>query len=232
MKALLFLLLFAGVGLASAAEFPRHVEIEYHVNLGPLKIGEWRGAFDHDGKTYKVVSTSRTVGLAAVLYPFHMVRRSSGRVTAQGLRTDLFEEVRNGKVKRRVKFDWEQKQALLFDGTNEQTVPLPDNTWDDQSFAYHFAYTARETTGQQVNLTDGRRIKAYEYKILGNERLKTVVGELDTVHVQKVNPPGDKSGFDTWIAPGYFNMPVRTRMKERSGMVFDFEVDWVRHSSP
>jgi uncharacterized protein DUF3108 len=230
-RSLLCLVLLAIAGPASAASVPGRVEIAYRVSVGPLRIGEGRNVFEHDGRKYKVVSTSKTAGVAAVLYPLDIVRRSAGRVTAQGLRPDSFEEIRNGKLKRRVQFDWNRKQAVLFDGETEQTVPLPENTWDETSFGYNFAFADAEPAVQEVNLTDGRRIKLYGYTIVGNERLNTALGPVDAVHVQKVNPPGDKSAFDTWIAPAYFNLPVKTRMKERGGTVFDWEIAGIQHSA-
>jgi hypothetical protein len=231
LKLLLCLLLLTLVGQASAANAPERVEITYNVSIGPMRVGEGRDVFEHDGKKYKVVSTSRTAGVAGVLYPLDIVRQSSGRVTHQGLRPEAFEETRNGKPKRRVRFHWNRKQALLFNGKSERTVPLPDNTWDETSFGYNFAFVAAGgPAAQQVHLTDGRRIKLYTYTIVGTERLRTALGPLDAVHVRKVNQPGDKSAFDTWIAPAYFNLPVKTRIKERGGTVFDWEIADIRHS--
>lgn len=231
MRSLLSFLLLAVAGVASAATVPARVEITYRVSVGPLKIGVGRDVLEHDGKTYTVVSESRTAGVAAIFYPLDVVRQSAGRVTAEGLRPDTFEEMRNGKLKRRVQFDWAKKQAVLFDGQTEQTVPLPERTWDETSFGYNFAFAEREPASRQVNLTDGRRIKLYEYAILGSERLKTAIGPVDTVHVQKLQPPGTKSEFDTWIAPAYYNLPVKTRIKERGGTVFDWEVVKIDHSA-
>ena len=231
LRALLSLLLLVVAGLAAAAAVPARVEITYRVSVGPLKIGEGRDVLQHDGKTYKVVSESKTAGIASIVYPLDMVRQSVGRVTAEGLRPDTFQEMRNGKVKRRVQFDWEKKQALLYDGRTEQTVPLPERTWDETSFGYNFAFSEREPASQQVNLTDGRRITLYEYAIVGSEKLKTAIGSVDTVHVQKLQAPGSKGAFDTWIAPAYYNLPVKTRIKERGGTVFDWEVVKIDYSA-
>jgi hypothetical protein len=231
-NALLCLLLLGLAGEANAARVPERVEITYSVRVGPLRIGEGRDVLGHDGKTYKVVSISSTAGVAAVLYPLDIIRQSTGRITTWGLRPEAFEETRNGKPKRRARFDWNRKQAMLFDGKTERSVPLPDNTWDQASFGYNFAFVAAgEPAVEQVHLTDGRRIKLYAYSIVGSERLKTTLGQLDVVHVRKVNEPGDKDSFDTWIAPSYFNLPVKTRIKERGGTVFDWEVDGIQHST-
>jgi hypothetical protein len=215
------LVLLAGAALAHAGTVPQRVEIVYRVSIGPLNIGEGHDVFEHDGKTYQVTSEAKTTGVAAALYRLSILRESRGRITPKGLRTDSFAELRNGKPKRSGTFDWEKRQAHLVDGESEQTVELPDNTWDTTSFGYNFAFTGLETPPVSANLTDGRRIMHYDYKILGKEGLDTALGRLETVHVQKVQPPGDKRGFDVWVAPGHYNLPVRIRYTEKDGTVFD-----------
>jgi hypothetical protein len=207
-------------GAAQAAKVPPRVEITYDVTIGSVKIGEGRDRFQHDGKTYKVISESETAGVAALIYPLNVHRESSGRVTAKGLRPDTFAELRNGKPKRSARFDWDKRQAVLLDGENEQTVPLPDHTWDTTSFAYNFAFAALDSA-LAVYLTDGRRISPHEYAVVGKEKLDTELGPLETVHMRKVQKPGDPRGFEVWIAPGHYNLPVRLRFNEKDGTTFD-----------
>ena len=229
MKSILYGLLFALSTSAASAAVPSRVESTYRVSIGSLKIGEGRDVLQHDGKTYKVVSESKTAGLAAV-YRLNVSRQSAGRVTSRGLRPDSFAELRNGKPKRSARFDWDKKQALLIDGENQQVVPLPDNTWDQTSFAYNFAFAGLKTAALQANLTDGRRIKLYEYTIVGEEPLRTELGSLQTIHIRKVQPPGDKRGFEVWIAPGHHNLPVRMRITEKDGTVFDSVISRITYS--
>jgi hypothetical protein len=219
--AALAVLLTGGTGSAGADAVPERVDIVYRVSIGPLNIGEGHDVFEHDGKTYKVTSEAKTTGIAAALYRLSILRESRGRVTPKGLRTDYFSELRNGKPKRGGTFDWDKRQAHLVDGENQQTVELPDNTWDTTSFGYNFAFSGLEAPPVSANLTDGRRITHYDYKILGKEALDTALGRVEAIHVQKVQPPGDKRGFDVWVAPGHHNLPVRIRYTEKDGTVFD-----------
>ena len=52
---------------ARAAQLPAHIEIKYRVSMGSMKIGEGLDVFEHDSKSYTVVSESKTTGLAAIL---------------------------------------------------------------------------------------------------------------------------------------------------------------------
>jgi hypothetical protein len=206
---------------ASAAVVPERVEIVYRVSVGSLHVGEGHDLLQHDGKTYNLVSESKTVGLAALLYRLSVVRRSSGRITATGLRPESFAELRNGKPKRSARFDWNKGTAVLIDDKKEQTVPLPEHTWDQASFAYNFAFAGLDNAAFSVNLTDGRRIQQYDYEVVGKETLDTQIGKLETIHVKKVQPPGDKRGFDAWISLAHQNLPVRIRVIEKDGTAFD-----------
>lgn len=216
--------------LASAAPedaVPKRIEIKYRVSIGALKIGEGLDVFQHDGKTYSVVSESRTAGLAAI-YRLAIRRESKGSVTAAGLRPHSFVEMRNGEVKRSASFDWAAKQVQLTDGDNKQTVALPPNTWDSTSFAWNFSFAHSESKDLQVYVTDGRRVTEYKYTIVGREKLKTAMGEIETVHVKKVQEGGDKRGFDVWLAVDRHLLPVRIRATEKDGTAFDSLVDNIK----
>jgi hypothetical protein len=222
MRRLLFALLLAvQLPAAAFAAVPARVEITYAVFLGSMRIGEGRDVFRHDGRTYRVVSESKTAGLAAALYRLNIRRESQGRVTRAGLRPEAFTEERNGKPKRSAAFDWERKQATLVDGDNSQTVPLPDNSWDSTSFGYNFAFVPPEAAELAAHLTDGRRLKQYRYAVLGREKLDTELGTLETLHVRRLQLPEDKRAFEVWLAVDRHNMPVRIRYTEKDGTVFD-----------
>ena len=215
---------------ASAAKVPARVEITYRVLLGSLSIGEGHDVFEHDGKSYKLTSESNTAGIAAVFYHLNVTRVSTGAVTARGLRPDTYDERRNGKQQRRVRFDWDQKKAELFDGETIQTVDLPENTWDMASFGYNFAFFPPAAEEMDLFLTDGRRVSPYKFAILAKERIETELGSIETVHMKKVQRPDDPRAFDVWVAPERNYAPVRIRFTEKNGTVFDSVVTKISFS--
>jgi hypothetical protein len=182
--------------------------------------------FQHDGKTYSVVSESYTVGLAAI-YRLNMRREAKGNVTAGGLRPLSFVELRNGKLKRSVTFDWAAGQVQLTDGDKKETLPLPPNTWDATSFAWNFAFSRPDGKELQVHFTDGRWVTQYKYTIRGREKITTPMGELETMHVKKVQEDGDERAFDVWLAIDQHLLPARVRATEKDGTVFDWIVESV-----
>ena len=220
--ALIALLCLAGP--AWGAQPPRHVQMDFTVTSGAMHIGEGRDVLEHDGKQYSVISELKTVGLAAILYKLNIRRESRGLITKNGLSPLHFEESRTRKPKRAADFDWDTKLIKLTDGDHVETVALPDNTFDQTSFSYAFAFRPPSEEILPVHLTDGRRLSDYEYKFIGKEKLKTPLGNLETVHFQKVREADDKRGFEVWLAVEHHYLPVRILFVEKNGTALDSTV--------
>jgi uncharacterized protein DUF3108 len=227
---LVSVLLAAAPSLADRAldkSVPSRVEVKYRVTIAGLPIGEGTDVFEHDGKSYSVISETSTVGIAAV-YRFKLRTETKGSVTPEGLRPLSFVETRNDKFKRGASFDWTAGEVQLTDGEKKQTVPLPPNTWDTASFAWNFAFSHPLSKDLQVYVTDGRRVTGYKYAILGREKLDTPLGEMETVHVKKIQEEGDKRSFEVWLAIDQHFLPARVRATEKDGTAFDSMVESVK----
>ncbi len=215
---------------APAEAVPSRVEVKYRLRIAGILIGEGLGVFQQDGKTYSVVMESRTIGIAAV-YRLHIRTEARGNVTAKGLRPLSFIETRNGHFRRSASFDWTAGQLQLTDGDKKQTVQLRPNTWDTATLACAFSFSLPDGKDQQLYMTDGRRVTEYKYSVLGREKLATPLGELDTVHVKKIQEGGDKRGFDAWLAIDRHFLLIRARATEKNGVVFDWTVESVNFAS-
>jgi hypothetical protein len=132
---LILVLALAGAAPAADKGVPSRIEMKYKVSVASIKIGEGLDVFEHDDKTYSVVSESKTTGLAAVVYGLLVRRESKGAVTPAGLRPESFVEMRNGHVKRSA--NRLGAGGGVADGDHKQTMPLPPNTWDATSFAWN-----------------------------------------------------------------------------------------------
>ena len=217
------------IALPAAATPPQRVQIDFTVTAGSMTIGEARDVLTHDGKQYTVVSESRTVGVAALLYKLDIRRESKGLLLKNGLQPLSFTEDRSRKPLRSAAFDWEAMTITLGEGDATQTLPLPANTFDQTSFAYAFAFDAPSDESVAVYLTDGRRLSDYKYKMVGRETVKTPIGDLETLHYQKVRAPDDKRGFEIWLAVDHHFFPVKIRYVEKNGTTVDSTVTTISY---
>jgi len=219
---LLVLLLLAGP--LAAAQPPPRVQIDFAVTSGSIQLGEGRDVLEHDGRKYSVISETKTVGLAALFYKLNVHRESRGLLTASGLRPLRFEEDNSRKPRRAAAFDWDAGQVKLTDGDKIETVPLSDNTFDPTSLPYAFAFAQSNQENMKVFVADGRRLADYEYRIIGKETLKTPLGELETLHFQKVREADDKRGLEFWLSVDRHFLPVKIRYVEKNGTMVDSTV--------
>jgi hypothetical protein len=224
MKHVTSLVLLLLAGPLPAAQPPQKVQIDYAVTSGSMKLGEGHDFLEHDGKKYSVVSETRTVGLAALFYKLNIHRESRGLLTAGGLRPLQFEENNSRKPRRAAEFDWDAGQVKLTDGDKIETVPLSANTFDPTSLPYAFAFAQSNQESMKVFVADGRRLADYEYRIIGKETLKTPLGDLETLHFQKVREADDKRGLEFWLSVERHFLPVRIRYVEKNGTVVDSTV--------
>jgi hypothetical protein len=215
-------LLVAALGAALPAEAapPPRVELSYVIMMGSLRIGEGRDVLEHDGQRYRIVSESTPKGFAALLIN-DLRRESRGAVRDTGLRPDHFEETGRRGGTRTAAFDWAARQLALGSGKSTRTVPLPIGTLDQTSLAYAFSFRPDAGENFTLHVTDGRGLKQYRYRELGQETLVTPLGEVRTRHFEKVRAPDDKRGFEFWLAPDRHLLPVKLRYVEKNGEAFD-----------
>jgi hypothetical protein len=208
----------------AAAQPPQKVQIDYAVTSGSIQLGEGHDTLEHDGKKYSVISETKTVGVAALFYKLNVRRESSGLLTASGLRPLRFEENNSRKPRRTADFDWSAGQVKLTDGDNIQIVPLTPSTFDPTSLPYAFAFAQTNQVSMNVFIADGRRVTDYVYRIIGKETLKTPLGEMETLHFQKVQEADDKRGLEFWLSVDRHFLPVKIRFVEKNGTVVDSTV--------
>ena len=229
MRHVTFLVLLVLAGPLAAAQPPQKVQIDFEVTSGSMQLGEGHDFLEHDGKKYSVVSETKTVGVAALFYKLNIRRESRGSLTASGLRPLQFEEKNSRKPRRAADFDWDARQVKLTDGDKIETVPLSANTFDPTSLPYAFAFAQSNEESMKVFVADGRRLADYEYRIIGKETLKTPLGELVTLHFQKVREADDKRGLEFWLSVDRHFLPVKIRYVEKNGTMVDSTVTSVTY---
>ena len=224
---LLICLALLGVSVAQAAP-PERVEITFEINFGSMRLGIGEDRLKHDGKRYEVYSDTIPKGLAA-LFIDTIRREAKGSITENGLRPVSFIERGRKKGIRAAEFDWTNNRLRLIHGESNQVVDLPKGSIDQASLPYAFAFAGKIPDDFSIHVTDGRRIKEYEYRIIGRERIKTVLGEIETIHVQRRPDPSTKRSFEFWVAVEQHYLPVQVRFTDKKGRLFESVVTSIRY---
>jgi len=218
-----------GRTLARVETAPMRVEMTISVEARGLTVGEGRDVFEHDRDTYRVVSDARTTGVARLLKRVDERRESRGLVGGSGMQPLLYRQERTGKAPKTATFDWDARKLTLQEGDDRETVDLPPFTLDQTSLTYAFVFVEPPRSGSfPVQVTDGRRLVEYEVAFVARERIKSTLGELDTLHYRKVQRGDDRRGFEFWLSTAHHHLPVRVRIVEKDGTAFDSNVTKLR----
>jgi Protein of unknown function (DUF3108) len=193
---------------------PERITLTYELKRNSLVV-DVSETLEHDGRTYVITSEGRGRGILALFGP--LKRTSRGRITPQGLRPDEFRDERPGGWTVSAKFDWDARSVTQEKNGKSETLKMPATAQDPLSLAYSFAFVP--PTGKEYDVTraDGRGLTPFRFTVVGNEKLATPVGEMQTLHIAKVlDGPEDKS-TDIWFAADRDFLPVRVLVVETDG---------------
>ncbi len=199
------------------------VETEFDIFRGidGSKIGQTRIHYQSkDDGTYVIESESEAKGLVSLFISGKLIQHSEGLVTEAGLKPSGFlYQYGSASKAQRATFDWENGKITLGTSKGNQVLPLPDDSQDLVSFMYQFMFVP-PLQEMQLNITNGKRLKAYGYSFVGEEDLSTKIGIVRAMHLENINDDGDEKN-ELWLAVDYRFLPVKIRKTEKDGSVIE-----------
>ena len=203
---------------AAPFEWPPSTRMSY------LLRGYYRGDLEGTAQVEWVRAGSRyQVHLdvsAALLFSRRMT--SDGELSDEGLQPRRYdEETRVGWLEpRRLTMHFEPGRVVLAGGTR---VAAPPGVQDTASQFVQLTWLfmmrpQRLRVGETIEmpLALPRRVRRIVFDVVGEERLETPVGALDTFHlVPRVDQrPGNELTAQVWVAPSLQYLPVRIRIHQ------------------
>lgn len=199
---------------------PKKVEIEFTGN-GDSK-GSGKQSFERLDNGRYVINSELSIP-AFLFVSATIAQRSEGLITASGLQPSLFRQKITTKNPQIATFDWANKKVTLDSGKRTEVVELPAATQDRLSFMYQFMFVP-PLNEMQLSITDGKKLKTYNYEFEGEADLSTKMGTLRTWHIAKKNRDSDAK-TELWLAIDQRHLPVRIRVTEKDGSVTDLIVN-------
>lgn len=218
-------LAFAALVAASphAVSAPRLVKATYAGFMNGMSIGTITEQFESDGASYRIVSDTKPIGLAALLQRQPLRFSSTGQVVRDGLHPSQFEARRaaNDAPQVSAEFDWSQGHLVLKHSGRSESMSLPAGTQDRLSVMYQFMYLPAERLRQlDFPMTNGRKLDRYRYRGTPEIEIDTGLGRLKTLHLVKQREPGETVS-EVWLSPQHYNFPVKLLVVERDGVRFE-----------
>lgn len=218
-------ILLALTGACGAAESaaPQTISASYEVSRNARRVAVMNETFEANDGGYRIVSESHAVGLLALLERRPLRLTSSGRLTAAGLRPQLFEGKRGDADPRQVRadFDWQGQQLTIARDGRTDTLPLPPGTQDRLSAMYQFMFLVPDRSQElEFSITNGRKLDRYRYAVHSGVEIETRLGRMRTVHLVKLHRP-DESGAEIWLAPQHRYLPIKMLILEEDGSRYE-----------
>lgn len=181
-----------------------------------------------DGDRYSLTSTMETTGIVALFADVRLGQLSVGRIDADGLHPDAFQDNRkDGRY--RSEFDWERGTLTLSNG---KVMPLAAGAQDILSMFYQFALYPLDTPELTLMVTTGRKFERYVFRIERDVQLwlnrATDEAPIWTYHLSYRGREAE--GVDVWLARDKERLPVKIRYTDRKGGVTEMVAHEVEYS--
>jgi hypothetical protein len=139
------------------------------------------------GDVLRFISTARTTGMVDSVYPVRdTVQSVFDTRTMMSLSYSLNQSHGKRKRKRELVFDHGNKKVTVTDDGKKETLDVPGNVQDALSSLYYVRTLEEFTTGKPIVVTvhDSGKTWTVEVQVLGREKIKTPVGEFNTIKLR------------------------------------------------
>ena len=209
--------LLISLAAAAHAEPPRQLEIAFAMSRNGAPMAEVVERFEYAQGSYKLTETWKGKGIYALLGTARRV--SQGSLADGSLRPREFYDERSGRDTARAWFDWNAKTLTMQYKGSKASEPLPPNAQDRLSFLFALSLVPGKADSVSYTVADGKGLSHHVYKVVGRERIRTPVGEFDTVKVARQGDGRDTA--ELWLAAERAFIPVRLLVVERDGTRYE-----------
>jgi len=122
-------------------------------------------------------------------------------------------------------FDWSKKKITSTNKGKTKVIDNPQEALDHLSFQLQLQHdlSANKIHNKVYRIADKKKIKEYTFKIIGEERIQTALGELDTTKVM-VNRDNNKRITYIWLAKDWNNLLAKLEQYEEKDKKFSIQV--------
>lgn len=208
---------------------PQPFSVDYELRHNSLLLARMQRTLraGEDG-TYVYESRSTPAGFLSAILRDRVVETSVWRLDG-GRPQPLQYEYHHtgGKEERHVELDFDWNHKVVVNTVNEQpwSMKIPAATQDKLLYQYTMMRDLPEGAKTlEYEVADGGELKTYRFELLGRETIKTALGHLETVKLQRIS---GKRRTVIWCAPQHGYMPVRVE-QHRDRKVLTLTVSAIR----
>ncbi len=213
------------IAATPSGSLPERFEASFVLSAQGIDIGQTHWQLEPvGGGRYVYRSRSEATGIAKLLRDERIDERSEWRYTdSGGVKPLHYTYSRSGGKRERdveVRFDWDA--GRVHNTLNGQTWSMEVEPGTLDKLVYMLALMQDLADGMRATrytVADGGKVKSYEMRVVGEERVDTVLGPLDTVIVHRQREGDDERETLVWCAPALGFLPVQVEHREADGTV-------------
>lgn len=116
-------------------------------------------------------------------------------------------------------FDWSHKQVIGSDRGDPVRFPLNRGMQDKSTYQLALQHdVAAGEKSMSYQVVDGDEIETYDFRVLGEEVVRTSAGLIDAIKVERVRDPTQSSRKTIlWFAKDWDHLLVRLHQVEKDG---------------
>jgi len=195
--------------------FIAHYEASWKgISVGTSAIELTRGT---EPGEYLYTWTITAHGIFRIAYRDDLVQRSWLNLIGEHVRPQKYFG-KEGSQTVELNFDWHDKRATGVSETKPVDIKLPDGTQDVMSIQVEVMLDLKNgNLPKTFAIIDKDQLKDFDYTNEGSARIRTAIGELDTIIVTSQRA-GNNRILRMWFAPSLGFVPVQAE-RSRDGKV-------------
>jgi Protein of unknown function (DUF3108) len=205
--------------IGHATPLPEQFTAVYDLETSGITIGETKRTLsrvsNQSGSQYQFESITRPTGIARLLTDGQVVERSLWNYFQNKPRPEHYTFFNSGSKKNRnVRLDFDWSKHLVINNINGEpwSMPLEHGTSDKLLYQLRIMQDLPSTEASlRYPVADGGKLKHYELKIVGKERIRTKLGIFDTIRLQHTK--GSRK-TTLWCAEQLGYLPVRIQQQK------------------
>lgn len=208
-----------------AAELPASLDLVYRANISGINIGTLDRKLRATGKgTYEVTSQTNATGIAAILLKDTYREKSKFKIVDNMIYPLSYHQAPDGRPEkaRIATFDWDNKKVSL---NNDRVYDLKPGMQDPSTFLFQWMISPpAEGQSGKVSLIDGKRLSHYEFKIIGQEKIESLWGEINALRIERQKEGSPDKILRMWLAIDHSYIPVVIKnIRPKYKMTFTLE---------
>lgn len=203
--------------------FPPQFSAKYKFYAKSLPVGEASRTLSlrKDGK-WVFETVAKTTGFMAFLKKIRIEERSIFTREKGKIRPLEYTYQQKGIKARfnQLSFDWTRKQARNTFNKQTKMIALKRGTLDRLLYQVLLMQDLKQGKRKlSYRVADKGKIKIYIPSLMGNERIETGIGKLETIKYER-RSSNSKRRTIFWCAPSLHYLPVQVEHIEKNGDVF------------